>query len=462
MSSDNILQKFNFSGFYNLLTTEDVLKMLKERSNDKIVDFINKEFYNAFIQANMDMVKFLFETGKVDLYRIDNNFHTYMTLAIINKNIEIIKFLLEKGFKPNFETPNDGFTAILTAGRCGKLDLIKLLADNGADVCHKNHNGSNALHRYVRHFDENKCENYKNIINFLLEKGININDREHEDKLDSNGEVITMPNGGDTPLLIAMKGKFYDVAEYLIEKGANVNDTDEHGWSALGYAVKDQNYELIELILNLIKSINGGNITDIGKNIGTNINTCLDFAPTPKIKRMLEDGRDNFNMALLNYNSRRFNDGSKNININLSQIKPITYETTGGSSTITTGLSSTTTGLNSTAVSSNSQTTSCGTGSNGSNGSNSVILSGLHATAEGVYSHSINSGLNDPCEGCCGGISKSAEKIQYNPSKFISYITEKIQNNPNIQFSDLGSFTTNIPIPHQMELFETIKSAYQS
>lgn len=55
-----------------------------------------------------------------------------------------------------------------------------------------------------------------------------------------------------TPLMYAARDSYYiniDILKLLLNKGANINKTDEGGWSALDYAVKNDDIEIIRELL---------------------------------------------------------------------------------------------------------------------------------------------------------------------------------------------------------------------
>ncbi|WJS95695.1 ankyrin repeat domain-containing protein [Flavobacterium johnsoniae] len=105
--------------------------------------------------------------------------------------------------------------------------------------------GNNILHCYIKE-SENLKMSYKDVIDIILSKGLNINQKQ------SKG------NFKRSPLHLAVFMKLENIVNYLIELGADVNSTDANGNSIIWTAVmfyRDQNGFFIE---KLIKS--GANI----------------------------------------------------------------------------------------------------------------------------------------------------------------------------------------------------------
>ena len=53
-----------------------------------------------------------------------------------------------------------------------------------------------------------------------------------------------------SPLMWAVAGGHYKIAEYLIEKGADIHAWDKFGWTALVYAVWNGHPKLTAMLLN--------------------------------------------------------------------------------------------------------------------------------------------------------------------------------------------------------------------
>ncbi len=125
-------------------------------------------------------------------------------------NIDKVKAYIEAGGK--LDTLDEGGNSLMrNAAAGGHVDLMKYLESKGADVKELK-NARGLIHAAVES---------KNIeaVKFLLDRGINIDDKNPDEILSSN----------ETPLLIAAKNRNYDMMSYLISKGANVNAKNKQG-----------------------------------------------------------------------------------------------------------------------------------------------------------------------------------------------------------------------------------------
>lgn len=99
--------------------------------------------------------------------------------------------------------------------------------------------GNNIFHYYIKESKELSL-NYRDIIDVVLSKGLDINDKQ------SKGAFKR------SPLHLAVFMKLKNVVEYLIELGADINSTDANGSSILGTAVmwyRDQDGYFIEKLI---------------------------------------------------------------------------------------------------------------------------------------------------------------------------------------------------------------------
>ena len=109
----------------------------------------------------------------------------------------------------------------------GDIDQVKSEISAGADVNSKDRRtGWTLLHIAIRH-------QRKEIIQFLLDKGADVNARD---------------NTGKTPLHLAVEAGQKDLVEQLIAKGAQVNVMDRTGDNALSLANKNNQTEIAEIL----------------------------------------------------------------------------------------------------------------------------------------------------------------------------------------------------------------------
>ncbi|WOK04719.1 ankyrin repeat domain-containing protein [Imperialibacter roseus] len=199
--------------------------------------------------------KLRFGTGTSELVMPNNQF----IHAIRALDVEAVKQLIEK--EPEWLTwqEKDGrnglhfLSSLYVSDRPGKdeasLQLMKLLVSKGMDIhsiCYIPEKDS-AFPGTPLWFAYAKGKN-KKLYTRLLEKGANPdncmfaiawqNDAEAAALFKKYGAALTDKEGKHTPFVAAVMWKKLAVAKWFLENGADVNTTDEHGNTALFYAVK--------------------------------------------------------------------------------------------------------------------------------------------------------------------------------------------------------------------------------
>lgn len=140
------------------------------------------------------MAKLLERGTNVDVTIKDET--TALCAAAQTCNTAIIKFLLEKGANPN-KPKKGGATALMIAGLQGDNETVELLAKK-TDVNAKSDTGWTALHYAA-------AEGWLPVVNTLC---------------GANADVNAEAKGGDTPLKLAVKGGFPQIAAALRKAGA--------------------------------------------------------------------------------------------------------------------------------------------------------------------------------------------------------------------------------------------------
>jgi len=162
--------------------------------------------------GSLEKVKaFLANGEKVDV--TDKHGMTPLYYAAANGHKDICELLISQGADVNAgrEIGFTPLTAALNNRTESGVEIFKLLVDRGADI-NINVGGYTLLHQAV-----NSCHNehVRNIAEFLISKGVDINVKGYQDK---------------TPL--HMVGCM-ELARLLISKGADVNAKDNRGWTPL-------------------------------------------------------------------------------------------------------------------------------------------------------------------------------------------------------------------------------------
>ena len=197
-------------------------------------------FMVACAFGNVEVVKYLFEVEKFDVNFVDSLGNSAI---IYSTNVEIVKFLIENGADPFAVTLNDNFTILHVACLHNNYDLLEYLLDRTpyAEVNLKRiPTAKKGLIELVIYKNKNHEDNVPyDIIDFLLEKGADINEKQSE-----NLTVFSQ-----------IHGYSHAFAQTLLSRGADVNSVDSNGMSCLHHLMNveskgrfDENY--LTLLVN--------------------------------------------------------------------------------------------------------------------------------------------------------------------------------------------------------------------
>jgi len=206
----------------------------------------DRALHCAAFFINTAMAKVLLD-HKADVNAPGKGGETALFRAIQNNHLEMVQFLISNQASVNIKSES-GETPLLAA--VGKKDIniaiVKALLDNGADV-EATVNSHSPLHNAVN-------EERADVVQLLLEKNAAPNAGGLWNVLGRDGDHEYYMIRTVTPLILASsrdsdaKNK---IAELLLQHSANPNLTDETGQSALDYAIRRENTNLIrELILH--------------------------------------------------------------------------------------------------------------------------------------------------------------------------------------------------------------------
>ena len=178
--------------------------------------------------SNIDKVRVLIDAG-VNI-NSDNNdgcfeYSTPLDRATSHNAIGVMRLLIERGVS------KDNISRALHSA-CS-AEAAQLLIDNGASIHHLN----NYTYAYDKSYPmENCCDEvrdlliyYENLIKERVDRGEGtIHEATHvgnldiiKKHLDDGADINSIDNDGCTPLHIAAKRKYIDIALYLLEHGAN-------------------------------------------------------------------------------------------------------------------------------------------------------------------------------------------------------------------------------------------------
>jgi ankyrin repeat protein len=159
--------------------------------------------------------------------------------AARNNDLPAVKSIVEQG-GTNIDLRDDtGHTALMAAASHGGRSVVAYLMDKGAKVDLKNKEGWTPLAYAVTVHD-------LEIVKLLLDKGA-----------DANAKFKHFQDGERTILMQAVattegedaKDKGYQTIQLLVARGAQIDAQDEHGETALMYAVRSGKPGLVQLLL---------------------------------------------------------------------------------------------------------------------------------------------------------------------------------------------------------------------
>ena len=221
------------------------------------------EFLSFSVGKNVNKAKILTPEQKMMAQKISQdelanllyskNFTTaelteLLNIALLNeKSKEMITEIIRRGADINLGDETPLFFALKN------IENVKLLLKNRADVNHKNFFGKSALFYAVQFDDRALCE-------LLLKSGANAN----ESYIDENTKM-NMINFGQAQVedtcglehtnrsvfMHAAAHATPEILKLLIDSGADINATDDAGFNALDYALKEQNEKTIKFLENL-------------------------------------------------------------------------------------------------------------------------------------------------------------------------------------------------------------------
>lgn len=149
---------------------------------------------------------------------------------------EAAKQLISNGADVNIQS-NDGNAAIIEAAG-DSPEIFNLLVEKGADINVKKNDGSGAFFDCLAtliNYGYEYTEGYKQVIEFLLSKGANVDDAPVSGDLQ-----------GFTPLIFAARDNKLEIAKLLIDHEANVNAKNIYDQTPL--SVAEGKPEMIKLL----------------------------------------------------------------------------------------------------------------------------------------------------------------------------------------------------------------------
>ena len=196
------------------------------------------------LAKDKEMARILVEAGADLNAREAFTKETPLHKAIMSKNEALAEYLVEMGSRLDAETDHEEMP-LEVALKHGTPKMVEMLIRAGADTSITGAKDRASLFTMASD---------PKMIDILAVEGLKIN---HQDKygmtalhlvsdpkiaealLNRRADINIEDKMGNTPLLLALKGGRYEVAELLIEKGAKVGKSDQYGVSPWEYVRKE-------------------------------------------------------------------------------------------------------------------------------------------------------------------------------------------------------------------------------
>ncbi|KAL6617129.1 ankyrin repeat-containing domain protein [Neocallimastix sp. 'constans'] len=245
------------SGFYLLhvatrYAQEEVVNFLIEhKANVNVYDkFGRTPFFYACQYHQERIVKELLSTNKIRIesYKRDTNVLSFLIYLCQCGNVSLFDFFISKGFSIYFKDFK-GSSPLIIAVEYHQINMITYLLDKHINVNERNNEGKSAIMYAMTDrrlngnmsSDSKYYEEYKKIMELLLNHGANANDKNRS---------------GVSLLMIACNNNQKDIAEMLINHGANIHDTDSFNATSLIFACRYNNVDIIDLLVSKGANVN--------------------------------------------------------------------------------------------------------------------------------------------------------------------------------------------------------------
>lgn len=236
--------------------TEMIIDTKADMDIDETDNFGNTALMYAVQRQSKRLVKKLIEKGadvNVEGWCIDKSddyelHQTPLTIAVTLRNKGIVKTLIKAGCAVSYQKSEEMREfPLIVATRKDSVEIVRMLIEAGADVNETTKNSFRGLR-----WNSLMCAVYSNgpnsgeIIRMLLEAQADVTYR------DSNKATAPM---------YFVKGSTNSASKMmsLLSAGADVNATDKFGWTPLMFAVRNDDIELVSLLLRWGANVNAVN-----------------------------------------------------------------------------------------------------------------------------------------------------------------------------------------------------------
>jgi ankyrin repeat protein len=195
---------------------------------------------------------------KQNIQKINEYMKNHVNINLEDCNNEIIQF--KKNNDSYNLTKHYEITPLCVASNIKRSDIIELLLNytNDCDITYDD--------------DNEQCYYHHNTFNYRNESPliIAIKNKYYEiaKRFIINGLYINnVDKNNNTPLHIASINNQIEIVELLLDKYANINYCDKYNHSSIYYAINNNNYEIVELLLEYGAKINIINDNDLSQII---------------------------------------------------------------------------------------------------------------------------------------------------------------------------------------------------
>lgn len=152
--------------------------------------------------------------------------HRWIEYLKSNDYIGVKKYIKSGGDVNDANDTGESVLAYAIRSRCD-MDLLLLLVESGADIYDFDDEG-------VSIFDMSITYNNIDMVNFILEKGIDVNSTNRRSRF--------------TPLMAAVSYGRIEIVKLLLEQGADQDAVDDKGFSSIDFARKMNKKSILAIL----------------------------------------------------------------------------------------------------------------------------------------------------------------------------------------------------------------------
>ena len=176
-----------------------------------------------------------------DVLRVSNSGDNVLHLATKKGNLEAIELAIAYGINVS-RTNKAGDTPLHLAASKGQLEICQYLVDAGSDINHTNALGQTPYHKALK-------QPFPELLSFFKEVGYRPNDAFIDYLVAHDLTPNSVDNSGNQLMHRIVKTKNLELARNALENGFDPNIYNKKGESPLTLALKNQDLEMVQLLL---------------------------------------------------------------------------------------------------------------------------------------------------------------------------------------------------------------------